>query len=107
IAHRIGQRGAIVRGEQENFMLRDCSEAADDAYDRTTARLQDVQGKRFTLEDSFHAEALREYEDERIALSELSRFATMDATALDAEFGPTPCKTQCGTDRKSTRLNSS
>jgi hypothetical protein len=40
IAFRIREPGALIHGEDENFLLRDFSEPADLSYDVTTAELQ-------------------------------------------------------------------
>ena len=42
MAHRIRQPGALIRGKDENFLLRDFSQPAFDSYDTTTAELENT-----------------------------------------------------------------
>jgi hypothetical protein len=55
-----------------------------------------ARGTRYAIEDDFHAEILREYDDRKTADSELARLKALTAKELEVELGPTPCADRCG-----------
>lgn len=53
-------------------------------------------GRAFTLEDGFHMEAIRQFEDLESAVTELRRLEQLTSAGLATEIGQTPCRDNCG-----------